>query len=42
MVQEDLEYACDFYEYLMEERRLEDCDKSYKKEAVIDLDFVDN
>ena len=42
MVQEDPEYACDFYEYLMKERRLEDCGKSYKKEEVIDLDLVDN
>jgi hypothetical protein len=42
MVQEDPEYACDFYEYLMKERTLEDCDKSYKKEEVIDLVLVDN
>jgi hypothetical protein len=35
MVQEDPEYACDFYEYLMKERRLENCDKSYKKVEVI-------
>jgi hypothetical protein len=31
MVQEDPEYVCDFYEYLIKERRLKDCDKSYKK-----------